>query len=156
MNTSHGSSEAQELAERLGLLSDEELTRRCAAGSFTELAHGIAAAELRSRGLAAPAPPEPLPPEADSEPEPYHGDMVTVARRFTPIDAHVLCACLESAGIPAVVADAELVQTNLLWSIAMGGVSLRVPQAFVQEANDVIAAFERGALSLDENFDPNQ
>ncbi len=153
--TTRNGSETQELAERLGLLSNEELMRRCATGAFTEQAHGIAAAELRSRGLAAPAPPEPSPPDADDEPAPYHGDMVTVARRFTPIDAHVLCACLVAAGIPAIVADAELVQTNMLWSIAVGGVSLRVPQAFVQEANEVIAAFERGEFSLDENFDPN-
>jgi len=94
-------------------------------------------------------------PAMSRDPEAYHGDMVTIARRFTPTDAQLLCGCLQAAGIPATVADAALVQTNMLWSIALGGASLRVPQAFVQEANEVIAAYERGEFSLDEDFDPN-
>lgn len=150
-------SDPQELADRIGLLSNEELTRRCATGSFTELAYGVAASELRSRGLAVPPPLPELDPALSAqtgEPEPYHGDMTTVARRFTPIDAQLLCGCLQAAGIPAAVADAQTIQNNLLWSLAMGGVSLRVPQAFVAEAHEIIAAFERGELSLGEDFDP--
>ena len=144
----------QDLATRIGLLSNEELTHRCATGVFTEQAHAVAAAELQSRGLAAPSPPQPSPDASQMNAAPYHGDMTTVARRFTPIDAQVLCGCLQAAGIPAAVADAQTVQNNLLWSVALGGVSLRVPQAFVAEALEIIAAFERGEFSLDENFDP--
>lgn len=155
MAMDHSNNDTAELGARLALLSDEELMRRCASGVFTEQAHGIAAAELHSRGIAAPTPPQPEPPEAPRDPEPYQGDMVTVARRFTPTEAHMLCGCLEAAGIPATVADAELIQTNMLWSIALGGASLRVPQAFVEEANEVIAAFERGEFAIDEDFDPN-
>ncbi len=150
----NGNDEASALAARLAMLSDEELVRRCASGTFTEQAHGIAAAELRGRGITAPSP-LPEPSEVPRDPAPYQGDMVTVARRFTPTDAQMLCGCLEAAGIPATVADAELVQTNMLWSIALGGASLRVPQAFVEEANEVIAAFERGEFAIDEDFDPN-
>jgi len=152
-DSSHG--EAAELGARLAMLSDEELLRRCASGFFSEEAHAIATAELRGRGIQAPELPQPEPPQEPVDPEVYHGDMVTIARRFTPTDAQMLCGCLEAAGIPATVADAALVQANMLWSIALGGASLRVPQAFVEQANEVIAAFERGEFSLDEDFDPN-
>ena len=84
----------------------------------------------------------------------YAGDMVTVARDLTPTDAHMLCACLAAAGVPATVADANLVQANALWSVAVGGAKLRVAAADVDEAKQVIAAFERGEFALDDDFDP--
>jgi len=77
-----------------------------------------------------------------------HDDFVTVARFFTPTDAHVVCACLEAAGIPALVADANLVQANSLWTTALGGVRLLVPSNFEAEAKAVIEAFERGDFAL--------
>ncbi|MDM0039248.1 hypothetical protein QTH89_22625 [Variovorax sp. J22G21] len=84
----------------------------------------------------------------------YAGDMITVARDLTPTDAHMLCACLAAAGVPATVADANLVQANALWSVAVGGAKLRVAAAHVDEAKQVIAAFERGEFALDDDFDP--
>jgi hypothetical protein len=85
---------------------------------------------------------------------PYLGDMVTVARDLTPTDAHMLCACLNAARVPAVVADDNLVQANPLWSVAVGGAKLRVAASHVAEAKQVIAAFERGDFALDDDFDP--
>ena len=85
----------------------------------------------------------------------YEGDLVTIARDLTPTDAHMLCACLQAAGLPASLADAHLVQANPLWSVAVGGVKLRVPDVHVREAKQVIAAFERGEFALDDDFDPN-
>jgi hypothetical protein len=60
---------------------------------------------------------------------------------------------LEAAGVPAVVADANLVQMNSLWAIALGGVRVLVPASRVAEAKDVIAAFNRGDFALPNNFD---
>ena len=64
----------------------------------------------------------------------------------------MLCECLHASGIPAQTADTNLVQTNLLLSVAVGGASVRVPANFVEEARTVIAAFERGEFSLDDDF----
>lgn len=87
-------------------------------------------------------------------PDHYAGDMTTVARDLTPTDAHMLCACLAAAGVPATVADANLVQANALWSVAVGGAKLRVAADHVDEAKRVIDAFERGEFALDDDFDP--
>ncbi|MET0541637.1 MAG: hypothetical protein ABWZ88_07770 [Variovorax sp.] len=85
----------------------------------------------------------------------YEGDLVTIARDLTPTDAHMLCACLHAAGVPATVADANLVQANALWSVAVGGAKLRVPDVHVREAQQVLDAFERGEFALDDDFDPD-
>lgn len=84
----------------------------------------------------------------------YAGDMTTVARDLTPTDAHMLRNCLQAAGVPATVADDNLVQANALWSVAVGGAKLRVAADHVEEAKRVIAAFERGEFALDDDFDP--
>lgn len=81
----------------------------------------------------------------------YEGDFVTVAQFLNPTDAHIVSMCLEAAGIPAIVADANLVQANSLWSIAVGGVRIRVPEARVEEAQEVIDAFNRGDYAIDDS-----
>lgn len=47
------------------------------------------------------------------------GDFLTVAQLLTPTEAHLMRACLEAAGIPAEVADANLVQTHSLLANAL-------------------------------------
>lgn len=76
------------------------------------------------------------------------GDFVIVARYLDATDAHVVCSCLRAAGLDALLGDANLVQTNALWSIALGGARVLVPQSQFDAAKDVIAAFERGDLAL--------
>ena len=84
----------------------------------------------------------------------YEGDFETVARFLDPTDAHIVAACLEAAGIAALVADANLVQTNSLWAIAAGGVRILVPATHADEARQVIAAFDRGDYALRDDDDP--
>jgi hypothetical protein len=84
----------------------------------------------------------------------YEGDFETVARFLDPTDAHIVTACLAAAGITALVADANLVQTNALWAIAAGGVRILVPATHAAEARQVIAAFERGDFALPDDDDP--
>ena len=87
----------------------------------------------------------------------YEGDFVTVAQFLNPTDAHIVCSCLEAAGVPAVVADTNLVQMNSLWAIAMGGVRIRVPANRVKEAEEVIEAFNRGDFELpDDEMNSNE
>ncbi|MDX8386049.1 MAG: DUF2007 domain-containing protein [Gallionella sp.] len=86
----------------------------------------------------------------------YEGDFVTVAQFLDPTDAHIMRSCLEAAGVPAIVADANMVQMHSLLSIAVGGVRIRVPANHVAEAEEVIAAFNRGDFALPDDVLPDQ
>lgn len=81
------------------------------------------------------------------------GDWLAVATYYLPTDAHIVRGCLAAAGVPAMVADDQLVQTDSLLTPALGGVRILVPQAYWQQARDVIAAFERGDYQLDDDID---
>jgi hypothetical protein len=80
-------------------------------------------------------------------------DLFIVARYLVPMDAALMQGCLEASGIPAVLADAHLMQADLLLAPALGGVRILVPASFVQEAQSVMEAFKRGEFALDENSD---
>ena len=133
-----------DLAKRFSQLSDEELLSRFAAGMLTELASTLAAEEIRRRGLELP---EILKPE-ESVTHEHAGPHVAVARFLNVMDAHVVCSCLEAAGIPAYIADAQIVQTSSLWAPALGGARIMVQARYVEDAREVIAAFNSGALAL--------
>ncbi|HXZ52541.1 MAG TPA: hypothetical protein VEH51_11115 [Burkholderiales bacterium] len=106
--------------------------------------------ELRARGLDLPQEPA-----IQQQPEePYLGDWVTVAQYLSYTEVHVLRSCLEAAGIPAEVADAQLIQTDGLLTPAMRGASVRVRAAYAGEARKAIAAYRRGDFRLDDDFDP--
>jgi hypothetical protein len=52
-----------------------------------------------------------------------------------------------------VLADDQLVQTNLLWAPALGGVRILVPQDYLQQAEAALQALRRGEFALDEDAD---
>lgn len=81
------------------------------------------------------------------------GDWQMVARCLDATEAHLLCACLKASGLPAMVADANLVQTHSLISVAVGGARVMVPEAYVEGAQAVLEAFHRGDFALDEDAD---
>ena len=83
------------------------------------------------------------------------GDWVVVARSLDAIEAQLWCACLKAAGLDAMVADANLVQTHSLIGVAIGGVRVLVPESEALEAAEVLAAFHRGEFALDEAEDPD-
>jgi len=83
------------------------------------------------------------------------GDWVVVARSLDAIEAQLWCACLQAAGLDAMVADAHLVQTHSLIGVAVGGVRVLVPESEAQEAGEVLAAFHRGDFALDEADEPD-
>ena len=80
-------------------------------------------------------------------------DLFEVARYLVPIDARLAQGCLQAAGIPAVLADDQLVQTNLLWAPALGGVRVLVPQDYLQQAEAALDALRRGDFALDDDAD---
>ena len=65
--------------------------------------------------------------------------MITIARFSLAIEAHIARAKLESEGIPAFVADEHTITANWLYSNAMGGVRLQVPNACAEHAHAILA-----------------
>lgn len=135
--------EPLELAKHFREMSDEVLLSLCNSGALDEIAQPIAIEELALRGLPLPEPVI----EFDDAGE-YEGDFVTVAQYLNPVNAEIVRSCLEASGVPAIVADANLVQMNSLWTVAVGGVRIRVPASRVKEARDVLVAYNRGDFAL--------
>lgn len=74
--------------------------------------------------------------------------LVTLARLHTPTEAVLHKNCLEQAGIPAFLSDANLVQADAWLTTAVGGVRLQVPASCEAEAREVLAQLAAGALDL--------
>jgi hypothetical protein len=80
-------------------------------------------------------------------------DLFEVARYLVPMQATLVQGCLVASGIPAVLADAHLMQTDLLLAPALGGVRILAPRDYLDRAQAVLAAFERGEFALGEDAD---
>jgi hypothetical protein len=80
-------------------------------------------------------------------------DLVELARYLVPLEAALVQGCLVAGGVPAVLADAHLVQTDLLLAPALGGVRILVPHDHLVAGQAVLAAFERGEFELGEDAD---
>ena len=72
--------------------------------------------------------------------------MITIARYWLPMEAHIDRARLEAAGINAFVADEHTINMNWLHSNAMGGVRLMVPADRIEEAKEILAADHSDSL----------
>ena len=72
--------------------------------------------------------------------------LTTVARFQNPVSAHIARARLEAEGIPAFLADEHLVGVQWLYSDAVGGVKLNVPDPFAEAALEVVARDHSGDL----------
>ena len=62
----------------------------------------------------------------------------TLAKFRDPWEAHMFRALLEAEGVPALVTDDIVIAMNWPLSTAYGGVRVRVPYAYVDEAQDVL------------------
>jgi hypothetical protein len=130
-------------------LDDEDIRARIKNG-LTPDAYEIACCELRSRGVEPPVAEELA---SSPEEQPYLGDMVILARDLDPTEAYILASCLASAGIYADPGDIDTARGSSLWSIAIGGAKVRVPQSQFAEAQKILEAFNRGEFALDDDFD---
>ncbi len=140
----------QSLVEHFQLLSDEELLARFWSGELTELAEEVAGSELRGRNIDCSKPSaENLSDETSTENDAAvdTGDLELVARYATAAEAYMLQGRLEQEGVPAIVADALMAQ-NLL-SLAIGGVRVLVPEAYLSRAREIASAIEKGDFALD-------
>jgi hypothetical protein len=66
--------------------------------------------------------------------------LVTVARYSMPYEANLAKSILDSAGIPAFVADEFTIGMNWLYSNALGGVKLQVPESLAFDAQELLVA----------------
>jgi DNA-directed RNA polymerase subunit M/transcription elongation factor TFIIS len=66
--------------------------------------------------------------------------LVTVGSYSTPYEASLVQAKLDSFGIDASVADAEIIRMNWTLSNALGGVKVQVPETQAEEALRILAA----------------
>ncbi|MDP2419659.1 MAG: DUF2007 domain-containing protein [Hydrogenophaga sp.] len=94
------------------------------------------------------------PMHGDSPYDPAQGDWQTLVTFFSPTEAYLLRGCLQAGGVPAVVADANLVQTHSLLASAIP-VRVMVPEHRFAEAEAVVAAFQRGDFALPDDEDPS-
>jgi hypothetical protein len=80
-------------------------------------------------------------------------DLFVVAKCLVPTDAYLVQGCLVAGGVPAVVADANHVQADLLIAPALGGVRILAPAAYLALAQEILAAYERGDYQLEDDAD---
>ena len=78
-------------------------------------------------------------------------DLFMVGRYLDTMEAHLARGCLVAAGIPAVIADDN--SSNNPVVPVMGGVRVLVPESFIQQSQEVLAALARGDFALDEDAD---
>jgi hypothetical protein len=77
------------------------------------------------------------------------GDFVVVDRVQSPTEAHIIRSCIESAGIAAELGDANTVQMNWIWTVALGGVRVLARASVAGQAREVVAMYHSGALTLE-------
>lgn len=80
--------------------------------------------------------------------------MITVATFSFPYEAHIARAKLESEGIPAFVVDEHTINAQWLYSQAMGGVRVQVPNEHAYRASEILETDYSGVLEEQEGIDP--
>ncbi len=82
------------------------------------------------------------------------GDLITITKFATPTEAYVFQGCLESEGVPAFVADANLLQANMFLATAVGWVRVQVAEKDLERAKGIFNSFENGEYSIDDEGKP--
>ncbi len=65
-------------------------------------------------------------------------ELLTVAARGTWFEANLVKSKLEAFGFHPTLVDAQTVNTNWLWSNALGGIKVQVPAFEVEQARQVL------------------
>jgi hypothetical protein len=64
--------------------------------------------------------------------------LITVSRYSFPYEAHIAKSRLDAEGIPAFIADEHTINMQWLYSNALGGVRLQVPEPFAETALNIL------------------
>ncbi|KGK42730.1 phosphoenolpyruvate synthase [Nitrincola sp. A-D6] len=65
--------------------------------------------------------------------------LVTISRYSFPYEAHIAKSRLDSEGIPSFVADEHTINMQWLYSNALGGVRLQVPEAYAEASIAILS-----------------
>ena len=76
--------------------------------------------------------------------------LVTLAAFNMPYQAHLAKSRLEAAGVPAFIRDEHLISINPLYSPALGGVKVQVPDVHLKEAREILDSTPDVELTDDE------
>ncbi|MCB0739046.1 MAG: DUF2007 domain-containing protein, partial [Bacteroidetes bacterium] len=80
--------------------------------------------------------------------------MLRTIRSYSlPIEAQIAKAKLESEGIPVFLADENTINMQWLYSNAMGGVRLQVPDPYVDQALTILSVDESEIVENQEGYD---
>ena len=141
-------------------LTDGELESLAGeSASLTEVARRALESELRRRGLSIEIE-DPAVAAATSTTiaSPKRSRKLATICRFRDMPEALLAkSVLESAGIECLLADANIIRTDWLWSNLVGGVKLRVLEEDLDEATrilDLDSSPERSAMPRSEDFQP--
>lgn len=70
--------------------------------------------------------------------------LVTIATFGEPTEAHILKGRLEAEGIPCYLGDEHIVSVQPFYSVAVGGVKLRVPEGREADARAIVEQVQEG------------
>ncbi len=65
--------------------------------------------------------------------------VVNIATFDTIIDANISMGRLQAEGVPCWLADEHIVQTDMLYSPAIGGIKLQVSEEWAEKAREILA-----------------
>jgi predicted RNA-binding Zn-ribbon protein involved in translation (DUF1610 family) len=122
---------SEDLAAQYALMSETELMELARSyDDLLEIAQVALRAEFARRGLE--------PPLVEEREEPEFRRLVTVWRYRDLTEAFVGRSLLESAGIPAWIADEHLVRMNWFYSNLVGGMRLQVDERDEAAAREIL------------------
>jgi hypothetical protein len=73
-------------------------------------------------------------------------ELVTLKTFESAIDAHILRSRLSSEGITAFIFDENIMTLNPLYNIMVGGIKLKVSQADLEKATEIVRSIDGGPL----------
>jgi hypothetical protein len=81
--------------------------------------------------------------------------LVTIASFNQPTEAHILKGRLEAEGIPCFLGDENIVAAQPFYSVAVGGVKLKVTEDDAEEARAILGRIQGGTNEylLDDNVE---
>ncbi|EJG0028009.1 DUF2007 domain-containing protein [Vibrio alginolyticus] len=79
--------------------------------------------------------------------------MIVVARFSFPHEAHIARASLDSVGIESYIADEHTVNTQWLYSNAIGGVRLMVDESDAEDAKQILSSDFSESLGIEVDVD---
>jgi DNA-directed RNA polymerase subunit RPC12/RpoP len=82
--------------------------------------------------------------------------LKTIASFSFPYEAQIAWAKLDSQGIPAFIVDEHTINAQWLYSNALGGVRLRVPDEFAEEAYSILTEDNASDVENEQGYDSVQ